>query len=486
MRKDVKLGFAIGGILLAVLIVYVLVVPGGKDQRLTSASDQATAAKSRNDAGVKLEPVNPPPAVAPATQPVPGNNVAAGDPPAAPPVTVTPSAGSATDPFAPDPPVAAANRKDVDWSKLLNEQPTLAGTQETPVAVKPITAVSDNKKPAEPAVADITKPGPTPIQQLPVQGESSPSQQQANETKPQAAPAASDPPAIPPPVSTNNEVATTPPAAQPTSPSSTVTEVAPTTAAPQSVHVVETGETFSTIALKYYGNPNLYGALMRANPSIEPTKLRPGMKVTVPPASTVKPAAAAAAERVDASHAQVSTARIEQPLDASTQYRVQPGDSLYSIAKKLYGRFDKQDAIYAANKATIGEDMHRLKVGQVLTLPEPPTKKKPGNGFTPRSVRAGGKNPTRPAATRKRGRGLFVSRGAAREAPRDARRVTLVRNAPAWCATASRPPDRKAFTAAVARGTRRSGNTARPPRRSWASRSAAPGCGRCAACPGAS
>ena len=29
MRNDVKLGFAIGGVLLAVLIVYVLVVPGG-------------------------------------------------------------------------------------------------------------------------------------------------------------------------------------------------------------------------------------------------------------------------------------------------------------------------------------------------------------------------------------------------------------------------------------------------------------------------
>ena len=32
MRNDVKLGFAIGGVLLAVLIVYVLVVPGGSSQ----------------------------------------------------------------------------------------------------------------------------------------------------------------------------------------------------------------------------------------------------------------------------------------------------------------------------------------------------------------------------------------------------------------------------------------------------------------------
>jgi len=45
MRNDVKLGFAIGGVLLAVLIVYVLVVPGGSNNAKQSRLD-STAKKS--------------------------------------------------------------------------------------------------------------------------------------------------------------------------------------------------------------------------------------------------------------------------------------------------------------------------------------------------------------------------------------------------------------------------------------------------------
>ena len=53
MRNDVKLGFAIGGVLLAVLIVYVLVVPGGsKTARQTRVTPPA-----QGDGRVTLEPV---------------------------------------------------------------------------------------------------------------------------------------------------------------------------------------------------------------------------------------------------------------------------------------------------------------------------------------------------------------------------------------------------------------------------------------------
>jgi hypothetical protein len=48
MRNDVKLGFAIGGVLLAVLIVYVLVVPGGGNQpkKISKGTDTSTVAKT--------------------------------------------------------------------------------------------------------------------------------------------------------------------------------------------------------------------------------------------------------------------------------------------------------------------------------------------------------------------------------------------------------------------------------------------------------
>ena len=69
------------------------------------------------------------------------------------------------------------------------------------------------------------------------------------------------------------------------------------------------------------------------------------------------------------------TAKAEQPVDAQTQYRVQPGDNLYSISKKLYGRGDRYLRLHEVNKQALGDDANTLKAGMVLTLPEPPTAK---------------------------------------------------------------------------------------------------------------
>ena len=133
-----------------------------------------------------------------------------------------------------------------------------------------------------------------------------------------------------------------------------------------------------------YGNPNLYAAIMRANPGVDPVKLRPGMKINIPPASEAMPAPKAAAPPgpvatppapriVSGESAQV--AKAEQPIDPQTQYRVQPGDNLYSISKKLYGRGDRYLRIHEANKQALGDDANTLKAGMVLSLPEPPTAK---------------------------------------------------------------------------------------------------------------
>jgi nucleoid-associated protein YgaU len=61
------------------------------------------------------------------------------------------------------------------------------------------------------------------------------------------------------------------------------------------------------------------------------------------------------------------------PIDEKTQYRAQPGESLYKISQKLYGKADKVDAIYNLNKDAIGPNPSRLRAGTVLKLPEPPT-----------------------------------------------------------------------------------------------------------------
>ena len=77
------------------------------------------------------------------------------------------------------------------------------------------------------------------------------------------------------------------------------------------------------------------------------------------------------------------------PIDPTKQYRVQPGDSLYKIAVKLYGKSSYVGKIHEANKETLGSDEHPLiKPGQVLTLPEPPTQQQQSAG-QPQAAAAG-------------------------------------------------------------------------------------------------
>lgn len=52
------------------------------------------------------------------------------------------------------------------------------------------------------------------------------------------------------------------------------------------------------------------------------------------------------------------------------KYVVQPRDTLSSISQKVYGRRDKWQLIYSANKAVVGPPpSYKLRVGQTLTIP---------------------------------------------------------------------------------------------------------------------
>jgi nucleoid-associated protein YgaU len=392
MRKDVKLGFAIGGVLLAVLIVYVLVVPGGGDKRLTSTSGGDANSQTAHNGGngaVSLEPVTP----QPATKPTDSSAVATGTPPAAPPTKFTPPPGG-TDPFEqPDATASNSKSKDVDWSRLLNDSsaPSLMAPTAKAASTPPQSSSSGSVQTAlagSPSTPDITKPGPTPIVP-PAQAKTSPPPASveppapANTNTAEAtntpAPTTPLPPAIDPPSTPPADI--TPPADHTVVSNNSNTATTTTDANGQQIHVVAAGETFSTISLSAYGNPNLYAGIMRANPGIDPTRLRPGMKIVIPPAPQAKPAAATVAPAarshalVSGDTAQTSSTKVEAPIDPQTQYRVQSGDSLYSISKKLYGRGDRFPRIHEANKQLLGEDVNSLKAGQILTLPEPPTAK---------------------------------------------------------------------------------------------------------------
>src|SRR5262249_20846810 len=108
-------------------------------------------------------------------------------------------------------------------------------------------------------------------------------------------------------------------------------------------HRIQPGETLSSISTAAYGSPSFYPAIVKANPGIDPQRLKVGQTINLPDASAIKPSAS------DATHASAhipaagtvgtaGTAASAAPtIDSTTEYRVQPGDSLHKIALKLYG-----------------------------------------------------------------------------------------------------------------------------------------------------
>jgi nucleoid-associated protein YgaU len=280
MRKDVKIGLAVGGILLTILIVYVLKVPSNPKE--AELLEPKTAVPEPE---IVLNPTTKPTdsiAVAPTTQPL-------ADPFASAPTTA---------PTAVDTTVATGKgaAKSSDWGNLL----------ETGGKLQSLNAISNTK-------TEMTSHalGGTPT------------------------------------IHANDRTVS--------EPGSIVIKPAAKTGA--RTHVVAKGETLSSIAQAAYGDKTLYTAIVKANPSINPSKLRPGAVLTLP--------------AVESSNATPAAATV----DSSKQYKVQPGDTLEKIASRLYGNTNQWEKIYELNKAKIGSDPHKIKSEMVLALPETPSKK---------------------------------------------------------------------------------------------------------------
>ena len=127
---------------------------------------------------------------------------------------------------------------------------------------------------------------------------------------------------------------------------------------------VEPGDTFSRIAGKLFGDKRMASALQQANPEITPTRLRAGSTIKVPAKDEVATIRGEVAR---------SKARVTGAVDADREYRVAAGDTLSRIAVKLYGRRAMWEAIYDENKSAIGGEPSKLKLGEVLKLPKPPS-----------------------------------------------------------------------------------------------------------------
>jgi nucleoid-associated protein YgaU len=126
---------------------------------------------------------------------------------------------------------------------------------------------------------------------------------------------------------------------------------------------INEGDTFVTVSRAAYGNSKYFHQIERANPGVDPTRLKIGQLIILPELS--------AEDRATRESGPI-TGSDNRPINPKTEYRVDTGDSLYRISMRLYGTPNMIDAIYETNKSAIGANPERLRFGMILRLPRSP------------------------------------------------------------------------------------------------------------------
>jgi nucleoid-associated protein YgaU len=123
---------------------------------------------------------------------------------------------------------------------------------------------------------------------------------------------------------------------------------------------IRAGDNFERIAQRVYGSTRHAHAISRANPLLDPRKLRVGRVIRVP---------------VDPTNIQgrpVEAPTPEAPPPSPTiEYTVKSGDSLSTIARSFYGSVRHVDFLFEANRDRL-RSRDDLRAGQVLLIPPLP------------------------------------------------------------------------------------------------------------------
>lgn len=131
-------------------------------------------------------------------------------------------------------------------------------------------------------------------------------------------------------------------------------------------HVVAAGETIWTIAQDRYGDRNLGGVIARANPTIDPKKLRVGTTLLIPKDPT----------NIQGKPVDSESDKPEAPKVDIVAYIVAPGDTLGGISKQFYGKASLWTRIRDANPGVIGANGD-VREGARIVIPPPPEEKDP-------------------------------------------------------------------------------------------------------------
>lgn len=131
-------------------------------------------------------------------------------------------------------------------------------------------------------------------------------------------------------------------------------------------HIVLPNERMQTIARKYFGSIDDWTIISKANPRVDPQKLKPGMVLRIPKDKANiqgKLAGSDSEPGVIVSHT--------EPQSKIIEYVVQSGDSLSTISLRIYGSSRHARFIFESNRDIL-RTIDAISIGQLLKLPPLP------------------------------------------------------------------------------------------------------------------
>ena len=157
-------------------------------------------------------------------------------------------------------------------------------------------------------------------------------------------------------------------------------------AAPSTTYTVRPGDTLSGIAQRFYGDPQKWTLIQRANPVLSnPNMIHAGQVLTIPDVAPQGPAQAPPTQ-APPTQAPPTQAPPAPPMNDASYYVVRGGDSLSAIAGRLLGDASRWREIYDANRNILSSPS-LLQPGQRLLVPGwrggetgPPTQAPPAPG----------------------------------------------------------------------------------------------------------
>ena len=291
-----------------------IATPSGADASPSSLS----SGRPTGDAALTVVPVPDPPVATPATPPATLTTALAG-------LQADPRPATPPSPPTADPTPESAASAGADGS---TDAPTVSAA------------------PRDRAPFPVLVLGQPPVRQL-----------SADPSPTQAEPADRQPPP-------STETATATPTPTPTE----ATEPQPRADTPEAVetartYTVRAGDTLGDIARRTYGTATAWQRIARANPLVDPTRLKVGQPLRLPAAETRD--AADAASPTDTADA------LPPPTPAIT-HTIRTGESLSTLASRYYGDSTLWRTIFRANRDRIGNNPDALRVGMSLTIPPKP------------------------------------------------------------------------------------------------------------------